>query len=200
MCSWCYGFANEITKLKDNLPENVDFQLIMGGLRVNGTETMAELKDFLIHHWEDVAKRSGQKFNYGILDSSNLLYNTEPACRAVVTMRKLKPASEFAYFKDVQKAFYLENRNPSKAAMYSQLAEKHGVDSATFHKEFISTEMTKATNADFSAARQMGANSFPTVLVKAEGQYYLVARGFSTAKDLNQNIQKALSLAKTERQ
>lgn len=200
MCSWCYGFANEITKVKNDLPENVDFQIIMGGLRANGTETMAELKDFLTHHWEDVEKRSGQKFNYGILDSSDLLYNTEPACRAVVTMRKLKPKNEFAYFKDVQQAFYLDNHNPSIAASYAQLAEKHGVDSALFHQTFASSEMIKATEKDFEAARLMGANSFPTVLMKIDDQFYLVARGFSTAKDLNKNIEKALSLAKTERQ
>jgi len=35
MCSWCYGFGPEISKIKAEFPE-VDFQIVMGGLRPYG--------------------------------------------------------------------------------------------------------------------------------------------------------------------
>ena len=54
MCSWCYGFSSQLDEVKENLPENVQLQLIMGGLRANGTQKMPELKDFLRKHWEEI--------------------------------------------------------------------------------------------------------------------------------------------------
>jgi putative protein-disulfide isomerase len=51
MCSWCYGFAPEITKVKEALPD-YEFKVVLGGLRPQGTETMADLGDFLEHHWK----------------------------------------------------------------------------------------------------------------------------------------------------
>lgn len=62
-------------------------------------------KRFLREHWKEVTDKSGQQFNYGILESNEFVYNTEPPCRAAVTMRHLKPEVVFDYFVDVQKSF-----------------------------------------------------------------------------------------------
>ena len=58
MCSWCYGFSPEVSKIKTALDKNTEFKIIVGGLRPNGQETMTDLGDFLKHHWEEVAQRS----------------------------------------------------------------------------------------------------------------------------------------------
>ncbi len=94
MCSWCYGFATEISELKEALPE-YDFKMVLGGLRPGGTETNEDLADFLAHHWKDVEKRTGQPVNYDVLKDSTRVYDTEPACRAVVVVRSMKPMSNW---------------------------------------------------------------------------------------------------------
>jgi len=111
MCSWCYGFSPEMEKAIDSLSSEVDFQMVMGGLRPYNTETMKDLGDFLQHHWEEVGSRSGQSFSYEILKDTSFVYDTEPACRAVVLMRELKPEKEFEFFHKVQNAFYFKNKN-----------------------------------------------------------------------------------------
>lgn len=40
LCSWRYGFRDEITKLKDHFSEELGFLLIMGGLRPGGTDSL----------------------------------------------------------------------------------------------------------------------------------------------------------------
>ncbi len=45
MCSWCYGFAPELKEIISNLPE-VEFQLILGGLRPYGKEPIKGMKKF----------------------------------------------------------------------------------------------------------------------------------------------------------
>lgn len=101
MCSWCYGFSPEITATKEHFKNKLEFKLLNGGLRPYTKEPMdAEMKRFLEKHWKEVAKISCQAFSYHILaDSSRFVYDTEPAARAVATVRKLKPGSEFDFFK-----------------------------------------------------------------------------------------------------
>ena len=53
MCSWCYGFSPEITKVKEQFPL-LDFRIVLGGLRPNGKEEINGMADFLKKHWEHV--------------------------------------------------------------------------------------------------------------------------------------------------
>ena len=192
MCSWCYGFAPELQQVVNELPEDVSFEVVAGGLRPNGTETMAELKEFLTHHWEQVHDRSGQEFNYSVLDSSDWLYDTEPSCRAVVTMRKLNPDKEFEYFKLIQKGFYVDNHHPSRAETFARQAASLGVDEAAFIRLFNSDEMKNGTRADFNKARRMGVNSFPSLVLEHQGKQYLLAQGYARANSVSKRIQKII--------
>ncbi|MEJ6694109.1 MAG: hypothetical protein QNL00_10970, partial [Saprospiraceae bacterium] len=54
MCSWCYGFSHEIEDAITELGEEIQLEVVMGGLRPYNTQTMADLKDFLSDHWKHV--------------------------------------------------------------------------------------------------------------------------------------------------
>ncbi len=188
MCSWCYGFAPEISKVKAQLGEEMNFQLVMGGLRPYNKETMADLESFLGHHWEDVEKRSGQPFNHAILKDHSFVYDTEPASRAVVIVRQLRPEAEFEFFKAVQKAFYLENKNVHLAETYFPLVEKYGIDAADFKRAFDSAEMKEKIKDDFKYSAAMGVRGFPSIVLKKGDEYLLVANGYLTADRILKSI------------
>jgi len=190
MCSWCYGFAPELLEVKNSLAIGVEFEVLTGGLRPYGTETMGELKSFLTHHWEEVNKRTGQKFSYGILDSSELLYDTEPSCRAVVTMRMLAPEKEFEYFKLIQKGFYIDNFNPASTDTYARQAEALGVDRKEFKRMFESEELKLKTRADFQRSRKLGVNSFPSIVLLHNGEHHLIGQGYAKASTLLKRIER----------
>lgn len=193
MCSWCYGFAPELEKTVKNLPSDVQFSIVLGGLRANGTENFTDLKDFLEDHWKDVSKRTGQKFNYDILNKGALIYNTEPACRAVATVRKLKPEAALDYFVTIQEGFYFNNYHPTKIETFAKQAVEFGISEAEFTTLFNSKEMLNATNADFIAARKMGVNSFPSVVLVHNGKNYLIAQGYATSNDILKKVNKILA-------
>jgi putative protein-disulfide isomerase len=193
MCSWCYGFAPEITKLQNEFEDQLDFKLIVGGLRPYGTETMASLGDFLKHHWEDVYNRSGQPFSYDIIQDTTFIYDTEPACRAVVTVREMNPSIELAFFKDIQTAFYVENKNTNNIDTYITLVKKHKLNETEFATLFNSEEMKKATLADFQLSSQLGATGFPATIIMHEGKTYTIARGYAKAEDIREQILKIIN-------
>lgn len=101
LCSWCYGFGPEITKVADHYKHTFDFELVMGGLRPYGTERMSDLSGMLRHHWKQVHQRSGASFQYDILDHQSFIYDTEPPSRAVVAIKRIAPDEEFSFFKEI---------------------------------------------------------------------------------------------------
>ncbi|MDC1221171.1 DsbA family protein [Salibacteraceae bacterium] len=192
MCSWCYGFAPEITELKEALP-NYEFKLVLGGLRPGGTETNEDLGEFLAHHWKDVEERTGQPFNYDVLKDSNLVYDTEPACRAVVVARSMNPEIELDFFKAVQSSFYVDAKDIRDTETYVSLAKQFKLDEGKFRTEFESEEMKYATKADFQLSSEMGIRGFPSVVMSHNEQLYMIANGFTTSKELMKTIEKIKS-------
>lgn len=188
MCSWCYGFAPEISTLKERLPEDIAFQLVLGGLRPNGTQTMEELSDFLRHHWEEIATLTGQPFRYDILQQGDFIYNTEPACRAVVVARQLAPDHELDFFKAIQAAFYAQNKNPHDVETYLEIARHFEIDVHQFRRLFESKEFQQLTNMDFQIAASMGVRGFPSLVLKKGEQLYLVSNGYQKASALLEKI------------
>ena len=193
MCSWCYGVAPELNKVVDQLGEGVEFQLLMGGLRPYNTQTVKELGSFLKEHWEHVAEKSGQLFSYGILENVNILYDTEPPSRAVLVVRKMKPEKEYAFFKAVQKTFYVDNQDMNQVATYLPLIEAIGIDAEEFSTAFNSEEMKAAVRRDFEVAAEMGVRGFPTIILKKGEQYHLIANGYARSETMLATLKELLS-------
>lgn len=192
MCSWCYGIAPEYTKLLERFDGELEFELVMGGLRPYNTQTMPELKDFLKEHWHEVNERSGQEFSYGILDDANITYDTEPPSRATVVVRHLDPSKEIEFFKKSQTLFYKENKNMHLTESYFDLLDELGIDKEAFANLFNSDEMKLKIKEDFMRANALNANSFPTVILEHNGQYYPVAKGYSTSEKMIARVEKIL--------
>ncbi len=182
MCSWCYGFSPQISAVKDALPENVDFELVLGGLRPNGKQTMEELKDFLKSHWMEIEERTSQPFKYDILEQADFVYDTEPACRAVVVAKQMAADKAFAFYKEVQKAFYYENKQTTEVDTYLTIAKKLGMDVKEFEKRFNSEAAKVETIKDFEYGGSLGVNSFPTLILKKGEEYHLVSRGYTESE------------------
>ncbi len=192
MCSWCYGFANELSEALKNLNDKVDLQLIMGGLRPYNTETMKDLGEFLKGHWQHVEQRSGRQFNYAILKDQSFVYDTEPSSRAVLVMRQLKPEREFDFFKAIQTAFYAENKNTNEVDTFLDLVEDLEVDRNKFKVMFESEGMKQAVRKDFETAAEMGVRGFPTLILKLEDHFFLISNGFTTAKNIESKVNHQL--------
>lgn len=183
MCSWCYGLSPELKDVMEHFKDQLNFEVVMGGLRPYNKETMSDLKSFLTHHWEDVNKASGQEFNYKILDRQDLAYDTEPPCRAVVAVRQMDGTKAIPFFKESQKLFYKENMDMNDTESYIPTIQKLGLDPGTFRSLFESDNLKQLVKEDFAKANALGANSFPTLLLKAD-EVQLLSKGYRKSEVL----------------
>lgn len=175
MCSWCWGFSPIITKVVEQYCGDIPIEPIMGGLRPGTTEALdSQGKDYIRGHWEHVRTSTNQPFDFTFFDRENFIYDTEPACRAVVTMRRMVPEQAMGFLARIQRAFYADGRDITSAETIEEIAVEHGIDSNNFMDTFSSEETRAETLGDFNVTRQARVPGFPA-LVAGTGKNALTA-------------------------
>jgi putative protein-disulfide isomerase len=194
MCSWCYGFGIPLTQVLAGHPD-LQVQLVLGGLRAYNTQVMdAALKAKLRSAWAGVAERSGQPFSQALFERDDFIYDTEPACRAVVTVREHAPHLALAMYHAIQQAFYADGRDTTKAAVLGEVwDEVHGRSKQAwghinFLRDLDSEAMRQRTRDDFAQAQRWGVRGFPTLLAVVDGQAQLLTSGYIDAGTLAQRL------------
>ena len=188
MCSWCYGFGPELRKLVAARPQ-LELEIVMGGLRPFNREPMsAAFRDMLREHWEHVAQASGLPLDPRALEIEGFVYDTEPACRAVVTGRSIDESRALDYFAAVQSAFYRDARDVTREDTLATLAAACGYDESLFAATLRSEPARRVTKNDFDTSQRLGVAGFPTLAVGYDTNLFLVTSGYVTADVLEERL------------
>ena len=184
MCAWCYGFGPELAALLEGVP-GLPVDVVVGGLRPYNRNAMdEELRAELKAQWEKVAKETNLPFSQDILSRDDFIYDTEPACRAVVAARKLAPKASLYVFHEIQRMFFSEGADVTQGNVLASIACKalaeqgYPVDEATFLATWHSDIAVKATNDDFLLAEKWELQGFPTVVLERGKELDLVTAGY----------------------
>jgi len=179
MCSWCWGFAPVLESLAEQAAAaGVGLHLVAGGLRRDSVAIDAAARVRYLGYWQAVNAGTGQLFNFNDGLPEGLVYDTEPACRALVTARQLAPDLVWPLTRLIQQAFYTEGVDVTRASVLVELAEQAGIPRIVFAEPFDSQAMRAATAADVSWVQDLGIAGFPTLLAEREGQLALLTNGY----------------------
>ena len=169
MCSWCWGFSPVMETLQDHYKDGLPVHLLMGGLRTGTNEPMnSEAKAELKKHWEHVQKTTSQPFDYNFFERDEFIYNTEPASRAVVAVRRLEANLVFDFLKRVHEAFFGMNCDITDPGMLADIAVEAGLRRTSFTSEFGKEEVVLETQKSFEITRRLGITGLPTLLAGSE--------------------------------
>lgn len=195
MCSWCYGFGPVIAGLARHFEGRLPIRMIMGGLRAGNTQAMRDKdKDYIRGAWDQVEEASGQPFDRAFFEREAFVYDTEPACRAVVVMRHRAPDAALAFKARISSAFYAHNRDVTDDEVLADIAAEAGDDRAAFLADLQSAEARNATFRDFMIAKEAGVEGFPLLAAGSEATgYALVCQGFRPIDGLPEAIEDWLA-------
>lgn len=194
MCSWCWGITNHLEKLKDEYADQLNFELILGGLRPGGGEDWTEeFRSMLRSHWEHVREASGQPFDFDFFERENFNYDTEPAARAVRVVRDIDPGKEWPFYKRLQQAFYAENRNVHDLETYQSICTDLQIPYSTFETLFLSTGYKQLAYQDFARAQQLGIRGFPAVVLKKGEEFFAVSMGYSDYDRMKKTVEDIIA-------
>ncbi len=193
MCSWCWGFSPVIEAIAAAAAGRAWVKVVVGGLRPGTPEPMtAPAKAAVRQHWEHVLAETGQPFDFGFFEHAAFVYDTEPACRAVVVVRGLDPAAALPYFASVQRAFYAGGRDVTAGDVLADLAAGF-VEAGAFRERFVAPEWLAATRSDFALAQTLGIAGFPAVVLADDDGYRLLTMGYQPFEALRAPLEQWLS-------
>lgn len=185
MCSWCWGFAPVAQALVEQAGQGgVALHLMVGGLRRERTPMDAAGRSRTLAYWRAVHEASGQPFDFAAGLPEGLVYDTEPACRALVAARQLDAARAWPLALLIQQAFYTQGEDVTRPARLVELAERAGLSRDTFAECFDADATGAATAADFAWAENLGIAGFPTLLAERDGQLALLTNGYRSLEAL----------------
>ncbi len=189
MCSWCWGFHAELEILRSRLPADLAFEFVMGGLAIDSEAPMPqEMRGYVQQAWREVQARTGAEFNWDFWEVCEPRRSTYPACRAVIAAGLSGPErqlSERSMYEALQRAYYLEARNPSLDATLIEVAKEIGLDENTFTENLRSKQVEQIFREQRARRRGFGADSFPSlVLQEASGEARILMRGAGTSSEV----------------
>ncbi|MES2070280.1 MAG: DsbA family protein [Pseudomonadota bacterium] len=201
MCSWCYGFGPELDALLAAVPE-AQMDIIVGGLRAYNTEVMDEAKKAsILGHWQQVADASGLPFSDAGMARPGFVYDTEPACRAVVAARtvadELSPRAKLTVFRAIQHAFYAEGKDVTKVDVLSEvcvhtlnLVDGGGYDIDSFMETMAAHATSAETREEFEQTQRWGIRGFPALLLVHEGALHVIASGYTRTAEMLESLRQ----------
>lgn len=190
MCSWCWGFAPELDKLAKRAQGHAQFHIVMGGLRPGTREAWdPAMRSYIRHHWEDVAAKTGQPFDFARFDDEDFIYDTEPGCRALICVRELEPPKTLDMYESLQRAFYADNLDITTTEVLANLAVNQGVDRSDFLELFNEPATRSMVAFDFQRTQAFGVQGFPSVLCAEDGQYAFLALGYRRYAEMKSDLE-----------
>lgn len=200
MCSWCYGFSLELSKLLETIP-GAELDIVLGGLRAYNTDTLDEdTRQLILSHWKKVADVSGLPFDMTALNKPGFIFNTEPACRAVVTAKLLADEGDsgelLQLFRAIQHAFYAEAKDVTDELVLAEVcvqALNQGGSTAYDVESYLETLQSPSshdeTRQHFEQIQRWGIRGFPVLCLVKEDGLHMIASGYAKLESLQQALQ-----------
>jgi len=165
MCSWCWAFRPVYDQLLEQLPAGIRLQRLLGGLAPDTDEPMPQnLREYVQNHWRTIqATIPGTLFNFDFWTLCQPRRATWPACRAVIAARKQGDDYDDRMTRAIQRAYYLEARNPSEHATLIELAGECDLDARQFATDLLDPQTSLQLDTEIATTRHLGLVRFPSL-------------------------------------
>ncbi|WP_245539621.1 DsbA family protein [Pontibacter roseus] len=195
MCAWCYGFTHVIRRLRALWHGRLTVEVVAGGLSPYAeTPITQEEKERLALSWHRVQERTSLPFNYGLFLNRNFVYDTEPACRALHVVRRLRPALTLEVLRAMHSAFYADGLNLADPQVLAAVVRPFGIHENLFYTLFEAEEVIDATEKEFEFAQMIGVTDLPSVYVEGGMGPELLVKGFCQLDELEERLLRHLEM------
>ena len=173
MCSWCWGFRPVWETVQSKLESQLKINYIVGGLAPDSDQPMSvEMQHEIARYWQTIQRKiPGTEFNYDFWQLNTPRRSTYPACRAVIAARQLNIDKEKSMILAIQKAYYLQAKNPSDNDALIDIATKIGLDKLAFTRLLNSDAINQTLFDEISFAKTIGAQGFPSLILEQQKRF-----------------------------
>lgn len=190
MCSWCWGFRQVLQQLLATLPTNIKVTRILGGLAADSASPMPEeMQRTLQHTWQMIQRKiPDTEFNFDFWTNCKPRRSTYPACRAVIAARQQGEKYDEEMTHAIQKAYYLDAKNPSDDTTLIDLAECIGLNPGEFASALNSPSTRQVLADEINFSRNLGAQGFPSLMLITDNATRAIKVDYADAKAMTKSI------------
>lgn len=192
MCSWCWAFRPLWTEIVNGLPDYVKSQRVLGGLAPETDQPMpTDMQAKLKSTWLKIQQTvPGTPFNFEFWEKCAPRRSTYAACRAVIAARRQGPKYEEVMILAIQKAYYLEARNPADRSILIELANEIGLDGPLFSGDLESPTVHEALLKEIELTRSMEIKGFPTLILKKAGVLTVIQHDYNDVEAVLHQVKR----------
>ncbi|TXL19946.1 disulfide bond formation protein DsbA [Methylococcaceae bacterium HT2] len=174
MCSWCYAFEQSLSSLQSQLPAELNFKAVLGGLVADSNIPMpAETQAMIQDAWRQIENTVPTvRFNFDFWANNTPYRSTYPACRAVLAAEN--QSSEFAQAmrKMIQQSYYQDAQNPSLDDALISCADQLALNIDQFTQDLHSPETNNKLSEHIQFSRLLGVSSYPSLRLILKDEIY----------------------------
>ena len=199
-CGWCYGFSEVIKKVLSSYRNQLDFEVLSGGMILpQEPVSIAATTKFIEGAYTRVEEITGAKFGEDYLwhirhpDQSDWFPNSEKPAIALCVFKEDFPELQISFAADMQYALHAEGRDLTDDESYRLLIEKYNMDPMEFYGRLHEEEYKERAYYEFALCKQLKVTGFPAVFLQiGDLKFYQLAAGYTPFEDLDQRITKVL--------
>jgi putative protein-disulfide isomerase len=200
LCGWCYGFSPVIDKLYENYSNQLEFEVVSGGM-VTGERIgpVSDMANYISRAYIDVENASGVKFGKAFIDTTlyrdDVVFSSVEPALALSAFKTMQPRNAVKFASAIQKAIYYHGAEPALSATYADLAQDFGINRAEFLDRMNDPQTLALAEADFQRSKTLGVNGFPTTFYEdADGSLFQLSRGFTSYEKILARLKPLLEV------
>lgn len=192
LCGWCYGNSNNITSLYNKYKEQINFELVVGGMWLYNNAPMggAGLHQFVKNHTPKMAALTnaevGAQYFTLAADTTYTFSSLEP-CAAIYLIKKQSPEKVFSFAKEVQKKMFVTGEKLNELQSYLPVLKDLAINTTDFTEKWLSETNVLNTKKEFARATAL-ANGFPTLIYQEDNQTTVLAAGYFEKNSIENKI------------
>jgi putative protein-disulfide isomerase len=199
-CGWCYGFSPVIKKIADEYKDQMETEVLSGGMILPERPTpFSSMAPYIQKAYKTVEELTGIQFGQDFLwhvnhsDESDWYPNSEKPAIAMCIFKEFYPERAVEFAVDLQYALNYEGRDLTDEEAYRHLLEKYSIQPEVFYERMASNEYKEMAYYEFALVKQLQVTGFPCVFIQTrELKFHMVARGYTDYDTLKERIYKVL--------
>jgi putative protein-disulfide isomerase len=200
-CGWCYGFSPVIKKIAAEYSNQLDIEVLSGGMMTGEAAMPIEkIGPYIQTAYKRVEELTGIKFGEDFLwhvfnpDRSDWVMNSEKAAIALCIVKEYYPERQLEFATDLQYALNYEGRDLDDDEAYRHLLDKYNIQPEAFYNKLKDEQYREMAHYEFALMKQLQVNGFPTLFLQTgELKFVMIARGYTPYDDVKQRIDNVLA-------
>ena len=179
--------------LRQNLPERVGWQNVLGGLAPDSDEPMPQQTRLMVQsNWRRIEASLGTEFNFDFWTKNQPRRDTYKACRAVIAASY--QGEEERMVEGIQRAYYLRAMNPSDPVILARIAAELGLDRSRFVEDFESDRTRTELHYQLVLRDKLRVRSFPSLVLEHGSVFSRIEHDYQDHNSSLREINRVLAV------